>query len=108
MVGIFVFPVNPTDKDYKFKKFGRKILDYSDEELLSEIRPFVKGIEYCLHHKDDLDKVKDPNEWVTYFSKYLSKNLGTLVKCKNGFTSEDKEYYVKFIINDKEWFKNKI
>lgn len=107
MVGIFVFPVNPTDKNYKFKKLGRKILDYSDEEILSEIRPFTKGIEYCLHHNDDLDK-KSPQEMVEYFSKYLSKNLGTLVKCKNGFMSEDKEYYVKFIVNNKEWFKNKI
>lgn len=107
MVGIFVFPANPKDKDYKFKKLGRKILDYSDEEILSEIRGVVKGVEYCIHHTEKLDN-KSPQEMVEYFSKYLSKNLGTLVKCKNGFTSEDKEYYVKFIVNDKEWFKNKI
>lgn len=104
MVGVFIFPANPKDKDYKFKKLGRKILDYSDEELLREIRG-VKGVEYHLHHKNTFDNTKDPQEIMKYILKYSSKDFTNIVKCKNGFTTEDKEYYVKIIQNTNEWFK---
>ena len=43
MVGIFIFPVKPTDVEYSYYKTPRKALEISDDDVLS-FRNTSKGV----------------------------------------------------------------
>lgn len=58
MVGIFIFPVKPDNKEYTFYKEPRKVLELKDEDVFS-LANTSKGIYYRIRHDHEWDKLTD-------------------------------------------------
>ncbi len=97
MVGIFIFPTKPNIKEYQFYKEPRKVLEISDDDILS-FRNSSMGVYYSIRYDNEWDELTD-NEVVDKWnenSKLLKLQLSTR-KSGLGYTTVDKEKFIRII-----------
>ena len=97
MVGIFIFPVKPDNKDYQFYKEPRKVLELKDEEIFS-LANTSKGIYYRIRHDNEWDKMTD-NEVVDKWNTDVPRQQIQLTgrKSGQGYTTVDKCYFIRIV-----------
>ena len=96
MFTVIVFPVKPENKDYPFYKSPKKVLEIEDGEAMT-YTSHTKGVYYLTHHINDMDNLTH-KELVDYFKN--KNNMKVLInsrKTGNGYSTENKEYFVRFI-----------
>ena len=96
MFTVIAFPVKPENKDYPFYKSPKKVLEIEDSEAMTYIS-HTKGVYYLTHHINDMDDLPD-KELVEYFNN--KNNMKVLInsrKTGNGYSTENKEYFVRII-----------
>ena len=96
MFTVIVFPVKPENKDYPFDKSPKKVLEIEDGEAMT-YTSHTKGVYYLTHHINDMDNLTD-KELVDYFNN--KNNMKVLInsrKTGNGYSTENKEYFVRII-----------
>ena len=105
MYGVFVFPANPTDKEYPYKKDPKKPLKLTDEELVHFVKITPKMAYFC-HCKADYDKAS-PEEKVQVISRYADRDYTSFKKMRgieDAYQTDDGEFYLKIITKEKDWF----
>ena len=97
MVGIFIFPVKPTDVEYSYYKTPRKALEISDDDVLS-FRNTSKGVYYRIRHDHEWDKLTD-NEVVDKWNEGTTLLKIELPSRKSGlgYTTIDKNYLIRIV-----------
>ena len=96
MFAVIVFPVKPENKDYPFYKSPKKVLEIEDDEALA-CTTIIKGVYYLKHHLNDMDELSD-KELVEYYNKLSTpKVLISSRKSGKGYSTENKNYYVRII-----------
>ena len=96
MFTVIVFPVKPENKDYPFYKSPKKVFEIEDSEIMT-YTSHTKGVYYLTHHINDMDNLAD-KDLVDYFnSKNNMKVLINSRKTGNGYSTENKEYFVRII-----------
>lgn len=101
MVGLFLFPVKPTEEQYRWKKKPREVLEADDAEVLAN-----RNLHY-LRYDEAYDGLTDAE---------LFKKMGNLTREKltlgrrsgKGFLTEEKTYFVRILRNEKKWFKGSL
>ena len=96
MFTVIVFPVKPESKDYPFYKSPKKVLEIEDGEAMT-YTSHTKGVYYLTHHINDMDNLPD-KDLVDYFNN--KNNMKVLInsrKTGNGYSTENKEYFVRII-----------
>ena len=105
MFGVFVLPAKTDDKAYPYKKDPKKALNLSDEELVHFVRITPKMTYFC-HYKTDYDAASVEDK-LKVIEKFLDKPYQPLKKVRgieNAYQTEDGNYYIKVIVNNREWF----
>lgn len=96
MFAVILFPVKPDNKDYPYYKSPKKVLEIEDEEVL-KCTSGVKGIYHLKHHINDMDKKTD-KEMVEYYNSLSNPKVQILSKkTGKGYSTEDKNYYVRIV-----------
>ena len=96
MFAVIVFPVKPTNKEYPYFKSPKKVLEIEDDEAL-DCTAIIKGVYYLKHHLNDMDELSD-KELVEYYNKLSTpKVLISSRKSGKGYSTENKDYYVRII-----------
>ena len=96
MFAVIVFPVKPTNKEYPYFKSPKKVLEIEDDEAL-DCTAIIKGVYYLKHHLNDMDELSD-KELVEYYNKTsITKNSISSRKSGKGYSTENKDYYVRII-----------
>ena len=109
MFGIFIFPTN--NKWYKtehpFRKKSQEALTVDDGVILQLSKDHSSIVAYALHWGTDMDD-KTFEECFVYFKEKLPSdiNISGIKKAKKGYIDEDKNYYIRFIVNNNKWFKD--
>ena len=106
MFGIFIFPVKPTDTSYPHKKDPKMPLKMRDDELLHFVKRTPK-MTYFMHYKHDSDNLPI-EEKLSLIERFLDKKYIGLKKMRgleNCYQTEDDEYYLRVIVNDKDFFQ---
>ena len=96
MFTVIVLPVKAENKDYPFYKSPKKVLEIEDSEAMT-YTSHTKGVYYLTHHINDMDNLTD-KELVDYFNN--KNNMKVLInsrKTGNGYSTENKEYFVRII-----------
>lgn len=96
MVGIFIFPAKP-NKDYLFYKEPRKVLEMSDDEIISS-KNSSKGIFYNIHYDNEWEGLTDSE----VVEKWNEKVINLQIQIGNrksglGYTSVDKTKFIRII-----------
>lgn len=104
MIGVFIYSAKPTDKAHPYKKSPKAVLDDTDENV---VRNFHYA-HYYIHWVDDdeIDKMDD-KEIVQYMND--THNYGLSINSRHtgkGYSTEDKNSFVRIIRNNRGWFKN--
>lgn len=96
MFTVILFPVKPDDKNYPYYKSPKKVLEIEDNEALSHTAG-TNGVYYWKHHIDDFDGLSDKEIMERYNS--ISKNKVEILSKKTGkgYSTEDKNYYVRIV-----------
>lgn len=105
MIGIFIFKAKPEDKAYKYKKEPKQPLKLTDEELVHFVKTTPKMTYFC-YHRADRDKLSD-EEKILSTKGYWDQDYSSFKKmrgCDNSYQTEDGNYFIKVITQDKEWF----
>ena len=96
MFAVIVFPVKPENKDYPFYKSPKKVLEIEDDEALA-CTTIIKGVYYLKHHLNDMDELSD-KELVEYYNKLSTPKVSiSSRKSGKGYSTENKNYYVRII-----------
>ena len=96
MFAVIVFPVKPENKDYPYFKSPKKVLEIEDDEAL-DCTAIIKGVYYLKHHLNDMDELSD-KELVEYYNKTsITKISISSRKSGKGYSTENKDYYVRII-----------
>ena len=96
MFAVIVFPVKPENKDYPFYKSPKKVLEIEDDEAL-DCTAIIKGVYYLKHHLNDMDELSD-KELVEYYNKLSTPKVSiSSRKSGKGYSTENKDYYVRII-----------
>ena len=96
MFAVIVFPVKPTNKEYPYFKSPKKVLEIEDDEAL-DCTAIIKGVYYLKHHLNDMDELSD-KELVEYYNKTsITKISISSRKSGKGYSTENKDYYVRII-----------
>ena len=97
MVGIFVFPVKPNNKDYKFYKEPRKVLEIDDETVLT-LTGASTGIYYMIRHDKEWEKLSDA-EVVEKWNERRSPIQIQLAGRKSGlgYSTVNKDVFVRIV-----------
>jgi len=105
-VAMFIFPSKEKSKEYIAYKNPREVLEISDEEVVKT--KHTKFVYYVAHYNNDLDKLED-KEIVSSLNKIGHFNI-TIGSRKSGlgYTTEDKENFIRLLKHDREWFEKLI
>ena len=96
MFAVILFPVKPTNKEYPYFKSPKKVLEIEDAEVLA-CTVGVKGIFYLKYYLNDMDELSD-KELVEYYNKTsITKISISSRKSGKGYSTENKDYYVRII-----------
>ena len=96
MFAVILFPVKPTNKEYSYFKSPKKVLEIEDVEALA-CTVGVKGIFYLKRYLNDMDELSD-KELVEYYNKTsITKISISSRKSGKGYSTENKDYYVRII-----------
>ena len=96
MFAIILFPVKPTNKEYPYFKSPKKVLEIEDAEALA-CTVGVKGIFYLKRYLNDMDELSD-KELVEYYNKLSTPKISiSSRKSGKGYSTENKDYYVRII-----------
>ena len=96
MFAVILFPVKPTNKEYPYFKSPKKVLEIEDVEALA-CTVGVKGIFYLKHYLNDMDDLSD-KELVEYYNKLSIPKISiSSRKSGKGYSTENKDYYVRII-----------
>ncbi len=100
MFAVVLFPVKPVNKDYPYFKSPKKVLEIEDSEALRYLFGF-KGIYHLKHYLNDMDESSDKEIIDYYNEKNNSKITLSSRKSGKGYSTEDKEYFVRIIKSDR-------
>lgn len=106
MTGVFVFPTETDNKNYRFYKNPKDVLKLSNEEMVRFARETPK-LSYFIHHTPETDGLSD-DEKIAATQKFHDRDYTKLKKIKgkdNAYVTEDGKKIVKVITNDKDWFE---
>lgn len=103
-VGFFVFPAKSKEKDYEFSKDPRKILEVEDRDVVLSARK-NRGICYYIRWDDKYDGTTDKEMEQIYNEMNKSSIELSSRRSGQGYTSTDKEKFVRIIRHDAQWFK---
>ena len=96
MFAVILFPVKPTNKEYPYFKSPKKVLEIEDAEALA-CTVGVKGIFYLKRYLNDMDELSD-KELVEYYNKLSTPKVSiSSRKSGKGYSTENKDYYVRII-----------
>ena len=95
MFTVIVFPVKPENKDYPFYKSPKKVLEIEDSEVMT-YTSHTKGVYYLTHHINDMDNLPD-KDLVDYKILNNMKISISSRKTGKGYSTENKEYFVRII-----------
>ena len=96
MFAVILFPVKPTNKEYPYFKSPKKVLEIEDAEALA-YTVGVKGVFYLKYYLNDMDELSD-KELVEYYNKTsITKISISSRKSGKGYSTENKDYYVRII-----------
>ena len=96
MFAIILFPVKPANKEYPYFKSPKKVLEIEDAEALA-CTVGVKGIFYLKRYLNDMDELSD-KELVEYYNKLSAPKISiSSRKSGKGYSTENKDYYVRII-----------
>lgn len=96
MVGIFVFPVKPDNKDYKFYKEPRKVLEIDDETVLT-LTGASTGIYYMMRHDKEWDKLSDAEVVEKWNERSVTKIQLASKKSGLGYSTVGKDKLVRIV-----------
>lgn len=106
MIGVFTFPMKPTNQDYPYFKSPKKVLEIDDSEVVSLNRQ--KEISSFIHWPEDWNDLTDKqliekiNQNDGYSYSISSRKTGL------GYQSEDKSKYIRIIRQRYSWFKENL
>ena len=96
MFAVILFPVKPTNKEYPYFKSPKKVLEIEDAEALA-CTVGVKGIFYLKRYLNDMDELSD-KELVEYYNKLSIPKISiSSRKSGKGYSTENKDYYVRIV-----------
>ena len=96
MFAVILFPVKPTNKEYPYFKSPKKVLEIEDDEALA-CTTSIKGVYHLKHYINDMDELSD-KELVEYYNKLSIPKISiSSRKSGKGYSTENKDYYVRII-----------
>ena len=96
MFAVILFPVKPTNKEYPYFKSPKKVLEIEDDEVLA-CTFNIKGVYHLKHYINDMDELSD-KELVEYYNKLSIPKISiSSRKSGKGYSTENKDYYVRII-----------
>ena len=96
MFAVILFPVKPANKEYPYFRSPKKVLEIEDVDALA-CTSNIKGVYYLKHHLNDMDDLSD-KELVEYYNKTsITKISISSRKSGKGYSTENKDYYVRII-----------
>ena len=96
MFAVILFPVKPTNKEYPYFKSPKKVLEIEDDEVLA-CTFNIKGVYHLKHYINDMDELSD-KELVEYYNKLSTPKISiSSRKSGKGYSTENKDYYVRII-----------
>ena len=96
MFAVILFPVKPTNKEYPYFKSPKKVLEIEDDEVLA-CTTSIKGVYHLKHYINDMDELSD-KELVEYYNKSSAPKVSISTrKSSKGYSTENKDYYVRII-----------
>ena len=96
MFAVILFPVKSTNKEYPYVKSSKKVLEIEDDEALA-CTTNIKGVYHLKHYINDMDELSD-KELVEYYNKSsITKISISSRKSGKGYSTENKDYYVRII-----------
>ena len=96
MFAVILFPVKPANKEYPYFKSPKKVLEIEDDEVLA-CTTSIKGVYHLKHYINDMDELSD-KELVEYYNKTsITKISISSRKSGKGYSTENKDYYVRII-----------
>lgn len=96
MFAVILFPVKPVNKEYPYFRSPKKVLEIEDVDALA-CTSNIKGVYYLKHHLNDMDDLSD-KELVEYYNKLSIPKISiSSRKSGKGYSTENKDYYVRII-----------
>ena len=96
MFAVILFPVKPANKEYPYFRSPKKVLEIEDVDALA-CTSNIKGVYYLKHHLNDMDDLSD-KELVEYYNKLSIPKISiSSRKSGKGYSTENKDYYVRII-----------
>ena len=96
MFAVILFPVKPVNKEYPYFRSPKKVLEIEDVDALA-CTVGVKGVFYLKHYLNDMDELSD-KELVEYYNKLSIPKISiSSRKSGKGYSTENKDYYVRII-----------
>ena len=96
MFAVILFPVKPANKEYPYVKSPKKVLEIEDDEVL-ECTTSIKGVYHLKHYINDMDELSD-KELVDHYNELsIPKVSISSRKSGKGYSTENKDYYVRII-----------
>ena len=96
MFAVILFPVKPTNKEYPYFKSPKKVLEIADDDVLA-CTTSIKGVYHLKDYLNDMDELSD-KELVEYYNKTsITKISISSRKSGKGYSTENKDYYVRII-----------
>ena len=96
MCAVILVPVKSTNKEDPYFKSSKKVLEIEDDEAL-DCTAIIKGVYYLKHHLNDMDELSD-KELVEYYNKLSTPKVSiSSRKSGKGYSTENKDYYVRII-----------
>jgi len=103
MIGIFAFPIKPSNNNYIWFKSPKQAVEVDDDTILK-----ARTNSCYIHWQDDWDNLTDKeviekiNQHEGYSYSISSRKNGL------GYTNEDKTKYIRIIRNSFRWFHERI
>ena len=96
MFAVILFPVKPANKEYPYFRSPKKVLEIEDVDALA-CTSNIKGVYYLKHRLNDMDDLSD-KELVEYYNKLSIPKISiSSRKSGKGYSTENKDYYVRII-----------
>ena len=111
MFGIFIFSADGKwyEAGHPFRKKPQEVLSLDDGPIVQLSKGHVNMAAHALHWIDNMDS-KTFEECFVYFKEKLPSDIdiSELKKSKKGYVDGNKNYYIRFIVNNKKWFEENL
>ena len=111
MFGIFIFSADGKwyEAGHPFRKKTQEVLSLDDGLIVQLSKDHVNMAAHALHWIDNMDS-KTFEECFVYFKEKLPSDIdiSEVKKSKKGYVDGNKNYYIRFIVNDKKWFEENL